>query len=279
MKFIKTFNQTEQYSEYNMDIQDLSLEGKLTFNLTPFVTEGLTVFLNPVPYSGTGNWNNTAPSATTPSPAYASDYGGSITYNSPYSFTLLNNTGETNYTNGAGWSLTSVAGRTSFTTANNYTIEIWFKKSATDSVSRTLLSKWDMDNSKGYPYNITVTPNFATCNCKADAAAGGVYMAGVNCYNLIPYEWNQIAIVYDWTNEKVYGYTNGVVSGPVDDSSLVKGKVISNNLNATIGLQQLYSPTIYGFNGEIGIIRMYNRALTPGQIFQNFVCDRGNYGI
>lgn len=44
MKFIKTFNQTEQYSEYNMDIQDLSLEGKLTFNLTPFVTEGLTVF-------------------------------------------------------------------------------------------------------------------------------------------------------------------------------------------------------------------------------------------
>lgn len=70
-------------------------------------------------------------------------------------------------------------------------------------------------------------------------------------------------------------YVNGIYESISSGASIVD---VSNSYDLTIGVgSNLSSNTL--FKGQIPVVKIYNRALTPAEITQNFNALRGRYGI
>jgi hypothetical protein len=83
--------------------------------------------------------------------------------------------------------------------------------------------------------------------------------------------WYHLTMVYDGSTWK--GYINSNL-----DFSVSKTGTISSNAQLYIG----YTPAIgeeAGFNGNIAQVSIYNRALTPQEILQNFNATRSRFGV
>lgn len=83
--------------------------------------------------------------------------------------------------------------------------------------------------------------------------------------------WRQVAITWNGTSGNVY--LNGAVG-----SALNVGTAGYQTNTWTIGSAGNGSP-VMAFEGEIGPIRVYNRALSAGEILNNFDNDRTRFGI
>jgi len=95
-------------------------------------------------------------------------------------------------------------------------------------------------------------------------------------YTLPLNTWTQV--VYVWTNvatNSLQAYVNGVSAGSVSHSF---ASILNTSANLYIGS---YNGGEYSqwMNGRIGITRLYNTALTAGQVAQNFTADRNKYGL
>ncbi len=74
-------------------------------------------------------------------------------------------------------------------------------------------------------------------------------------------QWNHIAITYDGTN--LCAYLNGVSDG----STAASGDInTSGNYNLGVGWLAQSGVTVQHFNGRIDDVKLYNRALTSGEI-------------
>lgn len=72
-------------------------------------------------------------------------------------------------------------------------------------------------------------------------------------------------------------YVNGV---PVATSTGVTGTIDTNANGISIGAYGGYNGGRgYYYNGEIGIVKVYNRALSAAEVKQNFNALRGRYGV
>lgn len=101
------------------------------------------------------------------------------------------------------------------------------------------------------------------------------YVSGnalVSNYNIINNNvWSHVVVTGDSTGLK--SYVNGVL---VASNSTAYAPTAAQNGNALIGA---FSPGVEMFNGKIGSIQVYNRALTNSEISQSFSAFRGRYGI
>lgn len=70
-------------------------------------------------------------------------------------------------------------------------------------------------------------------------------------------------------------YTNGVVTNGTRGGS-TRTTLINGNTNLFVGTR---AGTQYPFSGNIGDVKIYNRALSAAEIQQNFNATRGRYGI
>jgi hypothetical protein len=90
--------------------------------------------------------------------------------------------------------------------------------------------------------------------------------------------WRQLVAVFDFVNGTLTVYRNGVSGGT---TSLVGVGQVSNTSPVGIagrvaqGTGALQVP----FKGTVGIIRMYNKALTGSEVSQNFNADKSKYGL
>jgi hypothetical protein len=103
-------------------------------------------------------------------------------------------------------------------------------------------------------------------------------MKGVGFYNpkLIPIELNRIYnIVSVYDNGKMRNYVNSIEEGTGSISNI--SITASSFLPLLIGLR--FVVTDSKFSGNIYNLSLYNRALTPQEITQNFNATRGRYGI
>jgi len=84
-------------------------------------------------------------------------------------------------------------------------------------------------------------------------------------------QWVNIVVVIDRTAQKLYSYVNGVgVSSGTDISTV--GSIDSSVYNLYFG-KYSSSP----FNGKIDEVRIYNRALSADEIFNNYQATKRNY--
>ena len=82
--------------------------------------------------------------------------------------------------------------------------------------------------------------------------------------------WFQVVGTYT-TGTRVL-YINGVAV----NSDSQTGTIATNANGVTVGS---YNSGAYWYNGNIGVVRVYNRALSANEVMQNFNATRGRYGI
>lgn len=82
--------------------------------------------------------------------------------------------------------------------------------------------------------------------------------------------WMQVVGVYDGSTKYIY------VNGVLKNSSAATGTLASPTSTPKIGT---YTPTTYNIDGQIGTVKVYNRALSATEIHNNFNALRIGYGL
>jgi hypothetical protein len=82
----------------------------------------------------------------------------------------------------------------------------------------------------------------------------------------------QTAVAYNASSGITSMYVNGISVASTNTGLYVNTSTMSLYMG---GSRQ----GTYGLNGKIGLVKWYNRALTAGEISQNFAAHRGRYGV
>jgi hypothetical protein len=83
-------------------------------------------------------------------------------------------------------------------------------------------------------------------------------------------QWNHVVGTFTSGNRRVY------INGNLVASDAPVQTIPTNNNGQTIGM---YNSGGYYYNGSIGVVRVYNRALTANEVSNNFNALRTRYGI
>ena len=242
-----------------MIIQGVTLNGVTVVDQLQPVIANLVLYYDPsntASYSGTGTVINSLAS-----PNLAGTMSN-ITYTDPY-FAY----------NGTS-SQVSVADTAALEPgAGDWTMEAWVYLSNTGAGSKTILGKFDPG---GGSQDVSYSMRISTANAYAQIGDGtGAYVDSIS-YTLTINTWTQI--VYVWTNgatKTLQTYINGASIGSV---SHTLSSILNTPANLYIGS---YNGGEYAqwMNGRIGITRLYNAALTAGQVLQNYNADKSTYGL
>jgi hypothetical protein len=242
-----------------MIVQGVTLNGVTVVDQLQPVTSNLVLYYNPADtasYPGTGTTINSLAS-----PNLAGTMSN-ITYTDPY-FTY----------NGTS-STTSVADNALLEPgAGDFTLEAWVYYSAIAGSSRVIVGKTDGGLASDWGYGIRTGSN------------GGTYMEVGNgttsttspSYTVSTGQWYHIVGVYtNVASNSIELYVNGVSQG--------------SNSHSFASVKNSTRPLFFGsfdggatfgqwFNGRMGATRMYNSALTAGQVLQNYNANKSTYGL
>ena len=218
------------------------------------VTNGLVLCLdaaNPKSYSGSGStWIDLSGNGNTGtlinSPTYNSANSGSFVFNGTNQYV---NEGVTN----------------SFTiTTGDFSASSWIYPTAwADGLSRGIIDKRSISGSGWTFYN---DGNYPT---KINARLGNTFYFVSNS-SIATNTWQNLTFVRSGSN--IYWYYNGILDATGTNSS--------DLTDSTASLQIGHSQTWNGFfKGNLSNISVYNRALSPSEVSQNFNALRGRYGI
>jgi len=232
---------------------------KLNSNIISFTTDGLKLAYSPNNGNST-TWydiKGTNNATITGSPTYSS---------TGYTFN-----GSTQYGR-----IPSTSGVTDFTNADTYTVEIWFKPSSgqPNPAEAELLEKWNQFNESRYPYVFRYNENLTSMNV---AVYDGSNYKNIVTSGFTTNNWYQIVGVFDFNTDIMSVYKNGTLSSTV---SLVGVGQVSNT--SPVGIAHRVTPAGGAeilFKGSVGIIRMYNSALSATDVLTNFNANRSIYGI
>ncbi len=150
----------------------------------------------------------------------------------------------------------------------NWTIEVWFKPTV---VSGTLLGKY---NNGGNTANISYALRMGANNIRADFSNGTTGFTSDN-YTLTPNNWVQMVYVWNKTNNVLYTYSNGVIK---QTKTITISGILNSITNLFLGSYNGGEYPQY-FNGQIGVVRMYNKPLTDSEVLNNFNTTKGTYGL
>ena len=219
-----------------------------------FTTSNLTLYYNPAmteSYSGSGNTvndisgnglNGTLSNVTTTATAFTFN-GSNSQVSIPDNAILEPGTG-------------------------NWTIEVWFKPTV---INGTLLGKY---NNGGQTANISYALRMGSNIIRADFSNGSTGLSSDN-YTLTPNNWVQMVYVWNKTNNALYTYSNGVLK---QTKTITISGILNSSTNLFLGSYNGGEYAQY-FNGQIGVVRMYNKPLTDSEVLNNFNTTKGTYGL
>jgi hypothetical protein len=246
-----------------MIISGVALRGVTVVDQLQPVTSNLVLYYNPADtasYPGTGTTINSLAS-----PNLAGTMSN-ITYTDPY-FAY----------NGTS-SQVSVADTAALEPGSgDWTMEAWFRVTAFGS-SQVVLGKFNNGGAADdVSYSIRMnTTGGLFAQLGSGSGSGATLFVNSTSYQTVINTWYQV--VYVFTNvatNSLETYINGVSIGSVAHS-------LPSILNST---NPLYIGSYNGgefpqwFSGRTGVIRLYNSALTAGQVLQNYNADRETYGL
>ena len=219
-----------------------------------FTTNNLTLYYNPAmteSYSGSGNtvndisgngMNGTLSNVTTTATAFTFN-GSNSQVSIPDNAILEPGTG-------------------------NWTIEIWFKPTV---LNGTVLGKY---NNGGNTANISYALRMGANYIRADFSNGSTGLVSDN-YTLTPNNWVQMVYVWNKTNNVLYTYSNGVLK---QTKTITISGILNSSTNLFLGSYNGGEYAQY-FNGQIGVVRLYNKPLTDSEVLNNFNTTKATYGL
>jgi len=147
---------------------------------------------------------------------------------------------------------------------NDFSVIAWFKSTANIAYSRIV--------DKNYINGMWVGRNSTTTNSWGGGVLEGSPPFG-RFITLIDGNWHMIASIRQGTTHTIYG--DGI-------TNTTSGTVSSTALSATafaFGLNQSTSPNIDPFAGNISSIQIYNRALSPMEVLQNYNAQKSRFNL
>jgi hypothetical protein len=235
------------------------------FDYSGKVISGLVLHLdagNATSYPGSGTtWTDPVSSAS-------ATLTGSPAYNAQTGFTF---NGTTQYAR-----MPSSDGVTNFGNTDAYTVEVWFNPDAgqPSATLATVLEKWNSTNQGRYPYVFRYNQ---TSGVMQVAAYDGVNNPTSTVSGVTTGGWQQVVGVFDFVSDVLTPYRNGSAGSTV---SLVGVNQVSNT--SLVGIAHRINTggeTQFMFKGSIGIVRIYNTALTSAQVLQNYNAMTDRYGL
>ena len=219
-----------------------------------FTTNNLTLYYNPAmteSYSGSGNTVN--------------DISGN-----GMNGTLSNvTTTATAFTFNGSNSQVSIPDNAILEPGNgNWTIEVWFNPTV---LNGTLLGKY---NNGGASANISYALRMGSNFIRADFSNGSTGLVSDN-YTLTPNNWVQMVYVWNKTNNVLYTYSNGVLK---QTKTITISGILNSSTNLFLGSYNGGEYAQY-FNGQIGVVRLYNKPLTDSEVLNNFNTTKSTYGL
>jgi hypothetical protein len=105
--------------------------------------------------------------------------------------------------------------------------------------------------------------------------SAGTAVTGVTSVTLG--SWYQVVAVYDGTQVMLYYNGKFEATGGATLSGTVANNVV--NTYTTLSVGKTDASNLDNFQGQIGIVKLYNRALSNNEILQNFNATRGRYNL
>lgn len=142
---------------------------------------------------------------------------------------------------------------------NPRSFAVWFKPNS--SANKNLMGYGQQVSKKMWDI-LLYNGNIGIHLYNSGAEAGTPYTVGV---------WQYITFTY--THPTIYSYMNGVYKNSYTDSSIDTGAI--KKLNIARGAYDVYAY----YNGIVANIQIYNRALSPSEILQNYNATKTRYGL
>jgi len=231
------------------------------FQLPDITTSNLVLWYDPsfsTSYPGSGititNLANTSLAGTM----------SNITYSSPY-FTY----------NGSTSQVTVADNSVLEPGSGSWTMEVWVNQNAIGN--DVVLGKFDSGGlSADVSYSIRTTNS--TYYAQIGSGSGSGSSLFVNSTNFVGTLNTWYQLVYVFTNggtKTLETFVNGTSIGTVSHSL---ASILNTSNNLYIGS---YNNGEYAqwFDGKIGIVRLYNAALTSSQVLQNYNANKSTYGL
>jgi hypothetical protein len=154
----------------------------------------------------------------------------------------------------------------------NWTMEAWFKPTQFTVSTQTVLGKFQNGGTSSI---ISYAMRQLNGNIRADFSNGTTaftsddYAIGLNT-------WVQMVYVWDRTNSMLYTYSNGVLKQ--SRAITISGGIRNGTTNLFIGSYNGGEYSQY-YTGQIGIVRLYSKALTGAEVLKNFNANKIVYGL
>ena len=155
--------------------------------------------------------------------------------------------------------------------AGDWTMEVWVNQTV-NTGSQVILGKFDPG---GGANDVSYAIRVSGGNVRADFGNGTTAMNTSN-YTLTTGTWVQLVYVFtNVANNNVITYVNSAQQATTTHSFT---SLLNTSTNLYLGS---YNNGEYAqwFDGKIGVTRLYNAALSAGQVLQNYNADKGTYGL
>jgi len=258
----------------NQIMMDAALQSKalsIVVNETgnSIITNGLRVLLdakNPSSYNGSGStWTDLMGNAN-------ATLFGSPTWNSS-GYLEFN----TSVANQYGL-IPSVTGVTDYTLTQSYTVSCWVyinnTQVNTTNTDHSIVEKWN--HNVGYPYAIRYIRTDNTVFSGIYNGSQG-FTTTTSAQSIPRTTWIHLTTVYEPSQGRINIYLNGVNIRSATGS--ING---TTNNSAGVGLMTRYlgvSSQINHLSGRLGMVMIYNRALSASEVLENFNGTRASYGV
>ena len=152
---------------------------------------------------------------------------------------------------------------------NQITMEAWsYTRTANNNYERIIARRVGSNTPLPYMFGF-----HTAANNKYD-----MYLSGTSGYgpdslrsttNIILNEWVHFVGTSDNSTRKIY------LNGVLDNSGAYSSGIYSTNINLQIGAQL----SSFNYNGDVSAIRIYDRALSAGEVLQNYQAQKERFGL
>jgi hypothetical protein len=159
--------------------------------------------------------------------------------------------------------------------SSNWTMETWFKTNTT-SGSQVVLGKFSGGGSNEVSYSIRIGGSNLFCQIgNGLGSTVNEHYSNSTFYTITAGTWYQVVYVYSNSGNTLKTYINGSLVSSVASTI---GNLLNNSANLYLGSFNGGQFSQW-FNGQMGIVRIYNSALSDSDVSKNFEANRGLYGI
>ena len=154
--------------------------------------------------------------------------------------------------------------------SGSWAIEVWFKNAG---ISGTVIGKYrNGGGAQDISYALRLR---GSGSIRADFGNGSTAQI-TDEYSFDANTWVQMVYVWDKTNNNIYTYSNGILRQT--KAITLSGSILNASTNLYLGS---YNGGEYAqnFTGNLGIVRIYNKALSDIEVLQNFNSSKYLYNV